>query len=205
MLYAAGSEALMAGDAARWLAYVKLAFRAGRRQQERLMGDLVANTPRENLPVLIDFIIREFQPDLWDLRVLHATCEKRCPPEQLRSLARRRAEQAQREAGALQGTAAAQTWIEAQQLRSQLGEDVEALACARNAVQCDSGNYDAHLQLASCLLQQRLFAEAESQWRWCLQRTPNNPFIETQLRETLKGRLDSQPRAAAENAHVLNR
>jgi O-antigen ligase/tetratricopeptide (TPR) repeat protein len=205
ILYAAGSEALLAGDTARWLEYAKLAFHSGRRQQCQLIGDLVANTSPENLPVLIDFLIREFQPDLWALRVLHGTCEKHCPPERLLSLIRRRAEQAQIEAAAMHGAWAAPVWLEAQELRSRLGDSAEALACARNAVQCDSGNYEAHCQLASCLLSQRSFAEAESHLRWCLQRTPNDQAIETKLREALKGRLDSPSRATAESEHGINR
>jgi O-antigen ligase len=205
VLYAAAGEALLAGDVARWLEYAKLAFRSGRRQQGQLVSDLATNTPAENLPVLIDFIVREFQPDLWDLRLLQGTCEKRCPPERLLPLVRRRAEQSQLEAAAMHGAQAAPLWIEAQQLHSQLGDNAEALACARNAVQCDSGNYDAHCQLASCLLRQQLFAEAESHLRWCLQRTPNDQAIETNLREALKGRLDSQPRATAESAHAMDR
>jgi len=120
-------------------------------------------------------------------------------------LVRRRAEQAQIEATAMHGTQAAPIWIEAQLLRGQLGDDAGALVCARNAVQCDSGNYDAHCQLASCLLRQQLFAEAESHLRWCLQRTPNDQAIETKLREALKGRLDSQPRATAESVHAIDR
>jgi O-antigen ligase len=205
VLYAAGSEALLAGDAARWLEYSKLAFRAGRRQQDQLMGDLVANSPRENLPLLIEFIMREFQPDLRNLRFLHQVCEKRCSPEQLRPLVRRRAEQAQLEAGAMRGAQAAPVWLEAQQLRSQLGDDARALRCARNAVQCDSGNYEAHCRLASCLLSQRLFAEAESHLRWCLQRRPDDQGLEAALREAVKGRLDSQPRATAESERAINR
>jgi tetratricopeptide (TPR) repeat protein len=205
VLYAAGSEALLAGDTARWLDYTKLAFRSGRRQQERLMRDLVGSTPRENLPVLIDFIIREFQPDLWDLRFLYEVCEKRCPPEQLRALVRCQAERAKKEAAALHGASAVPVWLEAQQLHGQLGDDAETLACARNAVECDSGNYDAHLQLASCLSRQRFFAEAESHWRWCQQRAPGDPFVEAQLREAVKGRLDNPSPATADGAHPINR
>ena len=66
------TEALLAGDAARWLDYSKRAFRCGRRQQQQFIGDLVASTPTENLPGLIDYILREFQPDLEGLRFLHA-------------------------------------------------------------------------------------------------------------------------------------
>jgi O-antigen ligase/tetratricopeptide (TPR) repeat protein len=205
VLYAAGSEALLAGDTARWLGYAKLAFLSGRRQQERLMGDLVGSAPRENLPVLIEFVLREFQPDLWDLRFLYGLCEKRCPPERLRSLARCRAAQAEKEAAALHGVRAAAVWLEAHRLHGQLGNYAEALACARHAVECNSGDYDAHLQLAACLSRQRMFAEAESHWRWCQQRAPGDPFVETQLREAVKLRLDNPSPATADSAHPINR
>jgi len=205
VLYAAGSEALLAGDTTRWLAYAKQAFRSGRQQQQQLMGDLVASTPPENLPILIDFIVREFQPDLWDLRCLHATCTNRCPAEQLVPLIRRRAEQAQREAATMNNARAAQVWLEACQLRSQLHEDVEALRCIRNAVQCDPGNYEVHGQLAACLLNQQRFAEAESQVRWCLERTPGDQTMATMLRTALKGRLDSEHHVTAESEHAIAR
>jgi tetratricopeptide (TPR) repeat protein len=205
VLYAAGSEALLAGDATRWLTYAKRAFRFGRRQQQQLMGDLVASTVPENLPIVVDFIVREFQPDLWDLRFLHDTCANRCPTQQLVPLIRRRAEQAQSEAAALNNAQAAQVWLEARQLRSQLHEDVEALKCARNAVQCDPGNYDVHHQLAECLLNQQLFAEAESHLHWCSERTPGDPTVATMLRAALKGRLDGEHHVTAESEHAVAR
>jgi O-antigen ligase/tetratricopeptide (TPR) repeat protein len=199
VLHAAGSEALLAGDAARWLEYSKRAFRCSRQQQQQFIGDLVVSTPTENLPVLIGLLIREFRPDLQCLRFLHNACAKYCPPEQLFPLMRHQAHQAEIEATALNNREAATIWIEAQQLYRQLQNDVEALKCARKAVQCEPSNYDAHYQLAVCSLNQQLFAEAESHLRWCLQRTPSDQVVETRLREALKGRLDSECRAAAEN------
>jgi len=185
-----------------WLKYLKRAFCSGRRQRQQFIGDMVALTPTENLPGLIDFILREFQPDLESLRFLHATSAKRCPIESLAPLIRYRAQKAEADATAVSSCEAATLWIEAQRLRSQLHDDVEALQCARNAVQCDPGNYEAHFQLASCLLNQELFAEAESHLRWCLQRTPRNQGVELKLREALKGRLDSPRRAAAEGERL---
>ena len=47
-----------------------------------MIVDLTASTPAENLPAMIDFVIGQFQPDSWALRVLHDACAKRCSAEQ---------------------------------------------------------------------------------------------------------------------------
>jgi tetratricopeptide (TPR) repeat protein len=198
VLYAAGAEARRAGDLRQSVDYWKKAIRRGRRQQAQLLGNLVASTPTEDLPAMIESLIREFQPDREGLRFLHGACLKRCPAEQLLPLVLRRAEKAEVEAASLPPAEAARVWLEAQQLYSQLGNDADALRCARQAAECDPGNYDVHYQLALCLLKQRSFAEAESQLRWCRQRMPDNQAVEGQLREALKGRLDAQRRAAVE-------
>jgi O-antigen ligase/tetratricopeptide (TPR) repeat protein len=199
VLGAVASDALLAGDVARWLEYSRRAFHRGRWQQQQFVGDLVAGTSSEELPALIDFIIREFNPDLHCLQFLHIACAERCPPERLFPLMRRQAEQARIEARKLGNREAANVWLEAQRLYSQLGNAAEALQCAQNALECDPGNYNVHYQLALGLLGRRLFAEAESHLRWCLQRAPSDRVVEARLREALKGRLDGERRAAAEN------
>jgi O-antigen ligase len=205
VLYGAGSEAYLAGDSAKWLDYAKRAFHSARRQQRQLMADLIGQTTPANAPTLVDFIVHEFQPDLAGLRALHAIAARRCTPEQLTPLVRYRAARAELEAPTLGTCEAASVWLEAQQLHSQLHNDVQALQCARNAVQCDPGNLAAHWQLALGLLKQQLFAEAEPQLRWCLRRSPGNPAVESSLREALKGQLDDHRRAAAENDHTVAR
>ena len=180
----------------RWLEYSSWLF-AGRRQQDRLMGDLVANTPQENLPVLIDFIIREFQPDLWDLQsctrlVRTAVLRNSCVPSQRRAEQRNARLDPQ---GHGKPRKSGRSPTASQPTRPGCGN----AGLARNAVPMRFGQLRCPPPACILFVEQRLFAEAESQWRWCLQRTPNNPVIETRLRETLKGRLDSQPRAAAEN------
>jgi tetratricopeptide (TPR) repeat protein len=202
VLYAAGSEALLAGDAARWLDYAKRAFRCGRNSQRQFLTDMVGCSATEDLPAMVDFIIREFDPDLQGLRLLHAACAKRCQPNQMTPLLRRWAERAQAEAGKLSGREAAGVWLEAQQLHRQLGDDADALQCARKAAQCDPGSYPIHYQLALSLLKGQVFDEAETHLRWCLQRTPSDPNVQQRLREALKGRLDGQRRADAERQNL---
>ena len=112
---------------------------------------------------------------------------------------------AESEAPAKNNADAANVWVEAVELYNQLHDDAAALRCARNALQCDAGNYNAHYHLGLCLLGQSQFAEAESHLRWCLQRTPNDGTLENNFREAFKGRLDQQRRAAKEDAQPLTR
>jgi O-antigen ligase/tetratricopeptide (TPR) repeat protein len=197
VLYAAGREALLAGDARRWLEYSQRAFQTGIEQQQRLIADLAASTPNAGLPALADFVIRQFQPDVNAVRYLHVTCAKRCPPEQIVALTRYRVQLVEHEAAGLKDHAAAALWMEAQQLNGALGNEATALRCSRNAVQCDANDFNAHFTLGQCLLTAQSFDEADSHFRWCLQRSPGNVAVEAKLRETLRMRLDSGRRAAA--------
>ncbi|MCD4727206.1 MAG: O-antigen ligase family protein, partial [Pirellulales bacterium] len=116
VLQAAASEALLAGDVRGWLDYAKRAFRSGPRRQRQIIGELTSATPAKDLPAVADYVIREFQPDLEGLRLLHAECAKRCPPEQLKSLTRCRIKKAEAEATKLGNVEAARVWMEARLL-----------------------------------------------------------------------------------------
>jgi tetratricopeptide (TPR) repeat protein len=205
VLYAAGNEALMAGNEALWREHLKRAFCCGRQLQQQILSDRVAGASPELLPLVIADILREFQPNLDSARFLCSLCAKRCTPEQLAPLLRYQADRAESEAPTRNNAAAAVVWVEAVRLHRQLQDEAAALRCARNALQCDAGNYNAHYQLGLCLLGQAQFAEAESQLRWCLQRTPNDGTLENNLREALKGRLDQQRRAANKDGQPLTR
>ncbi|MEN6452074.1 MAG: hypothetical protein ABFC96_16410, partial [Thermoguttaceae bacterium] len=85
---------------------------------------------------------------------------------------------------------------------TRLGSDADALRCARNALERDSGNYEIRRQLGLCLLKQGLCAEAEAHLRWCLTRTPGNAAIAAALRDALRGRLDAEARAANDKGRL---
>ncbi|MCD4727642.1 MAG: hypothetical protein K8R46_08270, partial [Pirellulales bacterium] len=190
-------EALLAGDVRGWLDYARRAFRSGPRRQRQIIVELTSATPAKDLPAVADYVIREFQPDLGGLRLLHAECAKRCPPEQLESLTRYRVKMAEAEATKLGNVEAAGVWMEAHLLHGRLGNAADAMRCARMALQCNPSNYDAHYRLALNLMKQESYAEAETHLRWCQQRTPGNRNVENKLREALKGRLDGRRRRAA--------
>jgi len=206
VLYAAGNQALLSGNEPLWREYLKRAFRCGRQQQQRILADRVAGAPPECLPVVVEDILREFQPDLENARFLHNICANHCSREQLAPLIQYWADTAETEAAASNDVEeAAGIWLEAHELHRQLHNDAKALQCARNALQCAPGEYNVHYQLGLCLLGQSQFAEAELHLRWCLQRTPDDPNVENQVREALKGRFDQQRRAAKEGEKPVTR
>jgi O-antigen ligase len=201
VLYAATTEAILAGDRPRWLDYLKRAHASGPRQQEQVLRSLVGGWPDDGLSALVDDILGELRPDLQSVRMLYALCAPRCAAEQLAPLAKYRAQRAELEASRLAGSQAADLWSEAQQFHSQLGADEAALRCIGNALRCDPASYRAHYQSVPCLLKQGMFAEAESETRWCLQRTRDAPRLADLLRAAIKGRLDGQRRAAVEKGN----
>jgi tetratricopeptide (TPR) repeat protein len=196
VLYAAASEAYLAGDTAKWLEYAKRAFHSGLRYERQLITDLIDHTAPEATPAMAAFLLHEFQPDLDGVRILTLACAKRCPPEQLVPLRRRWAQMSEDKARTMKEPDCAGPWLESLHVYQQLHEMARALDCAKHAVKGDPNNYQARFELAACLIQQKEFAEAETQLHWCLQRSPNDRNAESKLKEALQGRLDSQRRAS---------
>jgi tetratricopeptide (TPR) repeat protein len=200
VLYAAGNQAILAGNEPLWREYLKRAFRYGREQQQRIMSDRVAAAPPEGLPLVVADILQEFRPDLENADFLYGICLNHCSQEELAPLVRYRAEAAAAEAAvandANDACAAAHLWLHASELHRKLQDDAKSLQCARNALQCAPAEDGVHYQLGLCLLSQSQYAEAEAHLRWCLQRTPDNKNLEDQVREAMKGRLDQERQAA---------
>jgi tetratricopeptide (TPR) repeat protein len=196
VLYAVATDALLAGDYDRWLDFARRSFQCGRRHQSRLIADLVSRAPPEALREMIDFIVREFCPDLQGLRDIYAGARRLNRPEQLVWFQRYYAEHVEREVEGTRGEAAARLWNEARELHAALGDSRRALACAKSAVTNAPSSFDGRYALALALIEQRRFAEAETHLRWCLQQRPNDAGAETRWKEALKGRLD-EPRETA--------
>jgi hypothetical protein len=195
--FAAASEALLAGDEPRWLELAKRSFDRGPKYQRQIIGELVGRTPPEQIQDIIDFIDTYFQPDREGVEILYGACAKRCPPEKLAGLCRTRAELAETEAMKLSGPNAAGLWLWAQHLYTGLGDGSRALYCARNAMRSDPNNYRAHYQLAECMLEQKMFAEAESELEWCRQRKSGDANLDSQTKEAIKARLNAERSDAA--------
>jgi tetratricopeptide (TPR) repeat protein len=205
VLYAMGSEACLAGDTETWLKYSKQAFHSDRQQQMRLIGDLIGPLSGEAVPVMVDFIIRQFQPDLEAVRLLHWTSIPRCSPDLLKPLGRYHGDMARAEASRQAGPKAADLWREAYAQYHAIDDRHESLKSIRRAVECDPTNYEAHFQLGLRLLEQKLYTDAEEHLNWCRLRQPGDPLVEQKCRESLKGRLDAQLRTTADDPHNTTR
>jgi tetratricopeptide (TPR) repeat protein len=196
VLYAAGNAAYLAGDVARWLDYMRQVFHCGPIYQRRLISDLIGHTATEGIPSMVDFIVREFEPNLDGMRFLYGMCAERCRPEELPSICRAWAEKAKEEARVAKDAQAAYLWLEAFRLHTRLQEPLQATECVSNALKSDPNNFGAHYEYAMCLIKQELFADAESHLRWCLQRSPGNAGVAAGLKQALRGRLDVERRTA---------
>ena len=195
---AAAAEALLAGDTRQWLELSKQVFRCSRIYRRQLIANLIANTQSEAIQETIEFIVAQFQPDLEGLQFLYDVCSKRVASERLLPLCLYQALRAEFEAGTRNNREAAIVWLKAHNFYTRLNNGPKALQCARRALECDQNNFLVHYQLASRLLEQKNFAEAESHLHWCLQRTSGNKSVEYKLKEALKGRLDAERSAAAQ-------
>ncbi len=197
VLYAAGKEALVAGDVEQGIDYLKRCFQCGPIYRQRVMQELVAHALPEALEGTLRFLVAAFEPGLEDLRFLQGVASHYGRPEELVLFRRYYAEQAEAQARASRGPEAARLWTEAHGVHALLGDDDRALDCARQAQTCDPDNYDVRYALAARLLRQGLFAEAEPHLSWCLKRRPDNRALERMYKEVLQGRLAGQRDAVA--------
>ena len=114
-------------------------------------------------------------------------------------MVRYQAEKADAEAVDLEPAEAAQMWVHARVLYGQIHDDADALRCANKAFEAFPNDFNVRFYLATCLLSQKKFDEAEQHLTWCRNRSPQDANVETLLRETLKGRMETQNRAAKES------
>jgi tetratricopeptide (TPR) repeat protein len=200
VLYAAATEALLAGDYDRWLESARRSFQCGRRHQRRLIADLIGRTSPEVLEDVIQLIVFEFQPDLEAIHSLRDAARQHARPGQLAWLERHGAERAETDAKSARGEDAARLWNEARGLYDSIGDTVRAAECATNAVASDPQSFESRYGLGLTLMAQGKPAEAEPHFRWCLQRRPNNSGVEAKWKEALKGRLDEPRETATQRA-----
>jgi O-antigen ligase/tetratricopeptide (TPR) repeat protein len=190
VLYAAANEAWLAGDPKLWLDYSKRSFHSGRMIRAQIIRDLVGNTEPDGLENMIAFILEQYRPNLWGLRLLHKMCMKHGRPDQLDSLRRHYAQALESHAETLSGSQAADVWLEAEKLYSQLDDWQKALQCAQRAFACCPNQCRVRYRLALRLIDQGLLAEAESHLQWCVQRRPGHRGMEKKYRDVLRRRLD---------------
>jgi O-antigen ligase len=196
ILYAAAQEAWLAGDSQQWLDRATRSFQSGPTGQKRFIDNLVARTAPEGIEQMIDFIVRQFQPDATGLRYLLEACSRRAGSEQLLALRRYYAQCAEEEAPTLPRGRAAAVWLEAARQYAILRDSAKAAQCAQGSLAADQNSYDAHYILALSLIEEKSYEEAQEQLHWCLQRKSGDAELQKQYKLALQGKLDANHAAA---------
>lgn len=195
VLFAAGQEAVLAGDFDQAIAYWKASFRTGRAHQDLLLQRLAGQVDAA-------FLLDTFQPDVTALRRLVSLYHERNAPDELRFVRQRYAEACESRARSLQREAAATMWMEAAGTHGELGSQSERLRCLRSAVRCHASDYDARYALGECLLKMESLDEAEKHLSWCLREKPQDKKVRALVEALVERRLRmaSRPTANSETA-----
>lgn len=211
VLLVVAKQALRAGDVPAWLDHAHRSFSAGKQHQQRILSELVAGAPAEGVGAMIDFLMREFQPQREAVRAMYVAALQfeaperftLYPPEeqpvafqairvQLAPLRLYYAQACEAEAQTAEGGDAVNLLLDAQRCYSELADTAKAVACLRRALRIDANHYEVHYQLAARLIDQQEFAEAQTHLQWCLYRKPDEQRLERRFKEALRGKMDQE-------------
>jgi len=174
VLFAAGQEAMLAGDHQLALDYWKGSFRCGRQHQQRLLKALADR-------LATDALLRTFEPDWPAMQVVRDHYLARGQSEKTWVMWQFYARAARRHAETLPGPSAAGTWLAAAGAYEKTGERDERIDCLRRALRCDPTSYEAHRALGLALLASQSFDEARRHLSWCLQYKPDDEQVRTKV------------------------
>ncbi len=197
LLFHAGKEALLAGDAEQSLICWQRAFQCGPVYQGQILDYLVGRSPPEELSKEIEIFLRDFHPDFHALRLLLARYEKIARPEQLVALREAYAQAAEAEAARLQGEEAAAVWLLAMYRWKELRDPARGVACGRRGLACAPNHSRIRYELACCLVEMKQFTEAEEHLTWLVRRQPDDEKLQSKLREVVAKRIGGEDRASS--------
>jgi O-antigen ligase/tetratricopeptide (TPR) repeat protein len=174
VLFAAGQEAMLAGDHELALDYWRASFRCGKRHQERLLAALGDRVPG-------DALLRTFEPDWAAMQVVRDHYLARGQSEKTWVMWQFYAKAARRHAESLSGSSAAAIWLAAARAHEKTGERQQRIECLRRAVRCDPSNYEAHRALGLDLLAAESFEAAGRHLTWCLHCRPDDEHVRAKV------------------------
>jgi len=191
VLFAAGQEAVLAGDFDRALVYWKASFQAGRVHQDLLLQRLAGQVDAA-------FLVETFQPDRIALGKLASLYGQRDATEELRFVRGRYAEACELRARGLPDDEAAGMWVEAAKTHGKLGNESERLRCLRAAVGRRPSHYDARCALGACLFRMGEVDEAEKHLSWCLREKPQDARVRAMVEALVDQRLRTASRTTGD-------
>ena len=183
VLFAAGKEAMLAGDTEEALDFWKRAFHQDPEQQSRIIEMLAPQTHPD------DFL-KHFEPDLAGLVNLYSHYRKNNRVEEARYTGSKYVVLLEQEAETERGVAAAGLWDQARGIHEFVGDIERAADCARRAVAQAPGDFGKHRNLAGILLRSGQYDEAVRELQWCLSRQPDDKNLRQLLQTASRARIE---------------
>jgi tetratricopeptide (TPR) repeat protein len=203
VLMAAGKQAALEGDIRRAIDYWKRSFSTDLQEQRQLVELLVAfsmaaEEQRQHAGKsegsAIEFILREFEPDLALSRLLLHKLAPVAAAEDVDLLRAHFVRVGTAAAAELDEKAAAEIWIEMSYVYHAMGQDEQAVRILRRAIAVRPNDYGAVLALGVRLLDAEEYGEARQHLEWCRTRNPNEASLEEMLARAVKQQIERQTR-----------
>lgn len=182
VLFAAGKEAMLAGDIREALNLWKRSFHQDPRQQSQIIELLAPQAGAEEF-------LQHFQPDVTAMGKLLTHYRKNDRVEEAQYVGHRYVAVLEQEARDEQDIAAAQLWDQARAVHEFLGDVPRAVNCARQAVTQTPGDFGKHRTLATTLLKSGQYDEAVRELQWCLRRQPDDQNLKQMLQTASRARI----------------
>jgi len=198
VLFAAGREAMLAGDIQKALDLWKRSFHQDPKQQSQII-ELLA--PRASP----DDFVRHFDPDVVGMGKLFSHLRRTNRVEEAQSLGHSYVAVLEQEARDDHGVNAARRWDQARAVHDFLGNAPRAVDCARQAVSQTPTDFGKRRTLATTLLKSGQYDEAVRELQWCLRRHPDDQNLKQMLQTASRARIarpDTTPRQTQANPPV---
>lgn len=178
VLFEAGKQAWIAGDAEAAVAYWKQAHHLPGSHRLQIVAQLATRVPAA------DYLFK-FEPDWGALYMMYQLIRDTCSRRDLEAIADYAAKLASqpdhdRHARVRNGRG----WILASEIEQQLGRHGNAIAYAEQARSDLPDNYAARRRLSSALMADRRFDDAQPHLRWLLSRRPSDRTVQDWLKLT---------------------
>ena len=167
VLFEIGMQHLLAGQQDEALREWAKSYQLSESRRQRILQLLAGRLPAEQF-------VEAFQPK-WDsiYKVFQGYAAAGQPDDiaQLIQYAEQLSDASSSETAPSKKNQVLQLYILAE-MYSHAGQPTQSLSNWRKAFELDSSRYDIRLQLAHSLMENKCYAEAETQYRWCLTRKP---------------------------------
>ena len=137
----------------------------------------------------VEYLVKEFRPDLAAVRVIDAKFSVVFDTQQLRPLLAHYGQLGEAAAAKAEDATAAALWMELRGVYRRLADSTRELDCLKRAADLKPNDFSMRYQLAECLFAQAYFAEAERHFAWCLQRQPEDANLSARVAQAAKERV----------------